>query len=60
MVVGLLLGNDKNAIWITKGEAKIVFDLKIPTKSAFLFAAYITCHTEVAGTNVSACSNGGS
>ena len=37
---GYLLGGDKNAIWISKGNQKIVFDIKIKTPKGAIFAAY--------------------
>eukprot|EP00957_Ditylum_brightwellii_P160983 12256308-Ditylum_brightwellii.AAC.1 len=38
---GLQLHMDDNSIWITKGEQKVKFDIKILTKEGIIFAAYI-------------------
>eukprot|EP00957_Ditylum_brightwellii_P106206 8102715-Ditylum_brightwellii.AAC.1 len=37
---GWTLGRDSNAIWITKGSAKITFDIKIKTPKGAIFAMY--------------------
>ena len=35
-----MLGGDSEALWISKGEVKIVFDLKVKTPKGAIFAAY--------------------
>ena len=37
---GYELGDDKNAIWISKGDQKIGFDIKIKTLNEAIFVAY--------------------
>ena len=37
---GFKLGGDKNAIWISKGDIKITFDIKISTPKGAIFAVY--------------------
>ena len=41
MQEGRTLGGDKNSIWLTKDEKKIVFDILINTKKGVVFAAFI-------------------
>eukprot|EP00957_Ditylum_brightwellii_P164082 12493277-Ditylum_brightwellii.AAC.1 len=38
---GWQLYGDDNSIWITKGEQRVKFDIKILTKEGIIFAAYI-------------------
>ena len=38
---GWILGGDDESIWLTKDNAKLEFDIKIPTKKGMLFCAYI-------------------
>ena len=40
---GWILGGNKNSIWISKGEKKIEFDIKIETPKGAIFAAYFKC-----------------
>jgi hypothetical protein len=42
----LLHGNDK-AIWLTKGEDKITFDIIIPTPKGMVFAVYFNRNKEI-------------
>ena len=49
---GWILGGDSKAIWLTKGDAKLEFDIVIPTKKGMLFAMYIDRHSEVAASGV--------
>ena len=37
---GYVLGGDKAAIWISKGDEKIVFDIKIKMPKGAIFAAF--------------------
>eukprot|EP00957_Ditylum_brightwellii_P101705 7751076-Ditylum_brightwellii.AAC.1 len=37
------LGGDSNVIWITKGNAKIAFDIKIKTPKGAISAMYFKC-----------------
>ena len=37
---GSTLGRNKSAIWISKGNQKIIFDIKIKTLKGAIFAAY--------------------
>ena len=37
---GWTLGGNKEAIWIEKGQAKLIFDLVIPTKTGAIYAGY--------------------
>ena len=37
---GWILGGDKNSLWISKGENKVVFDIKIKTPKGAIFATY--------------------
>eukprot|EP00957_Ditylum_brightwellii_P117920 8994626-Ditylum_brightwellii.AAC.1 len=38
---GWCLHGNKKAIWIMKGDQKLVFDIMIPTKDGAIFAAHI-------------------
>jgi hypothetical protein len=47
----LLHGNDK-AIWLTKGEDKITFDIIIPTPEGMVFTVYFNRNEEIANVHV--------
>lgn len=50
---GWKLGNDGDeSIWIEKNDKKIVFDVKIPTKTGFLLGCYIMRNVETATANL--------
>eukprot|EP00957_Ditylum_brightwellii_P078036 5931877-Ditylum_brightwellii.AAC.1 len=38
---GWTLHGNSSAIWVTKGESKLVFDIVIPTKEGLIYAVYI-------------------
>jgi hypothetical protein len=38
---GWKLGGDTNSIWLSKGNNKVVFDLKIKTKGGSIYAMYV-------------------
>ena len=46
---GWILGGDKEAIWLSKGNATIRFDILVSNPKAQLFCAYLKRKTEVAG-----------
>ena len=50
MSQGWKLNGDEDAIWVTKGEMTLKFDIKITTKKGMIFAAYIK--QEVAAASV--------
>ena len=37
---GWTLGGDKDSMWLSKGNEKVVFDIKIPTKEGMVYALY--------------------
>jgi hypothetical protein len=43
-----MLGGNTDAIWLTKGDVKIKFDIKIPTPKGVLYAMYHQRDTEIA------------
>jgi hypothetical protein len=45
---GWILSGDANAIWLTKGDVKIKFDIKIPISKGVLYAMYHQRDTEIA------------
>jgi hypothetical protein len=49
MKAGWKLNGDANSIYITKDEARIDFDIKIPTPKGVLFAMYLKRDSEIAG-----------
>jgi hypothetical protein len=49
----LLHGNNK-AIWLTKGDDKITFDIIIPTPEGMVFAVYFNRNEEIASMSVNA------
>jgi hypothetical protein len=51
---GWILSGDANAIWLTKGDIEIKFDIKIPTPKGVLYAMYHQRNTEIAGPPVAA------
>jgi len=51
---GWALGADKNALWLTKGNMKINFDIIIPTPKGMIFAMYMKCEGEIAGVSADA------
>ena len=51
---GWILGGDSKAIWLVKGESKILFDIIIPTRKGMLFAMYIDRHGDVAAAGADA------
>ena len=46
---GWTVQGEKNAIVLTKGNHKIVFDIKIPTKNVAIFGMHHRRSTEIAG-----------
>jgi hypothetical protein len=52
--VGWILSGDANAIWLTKGDIEIKFDIKIPTPKGVLYAMYHQRDTEMAAPTVTA------
>jgi hypothetical protein len=55
---GWLLHSDDKAIWLTKGEAKITFDIIIPTLKGTVFVMYFNRNEEIANVNVNVNVNG--
>jgi hypothetical protein len=49
-----ILSGDANAIWLTKGDIEIKFDIKIPTPKGLLYAMYHQRDTEIAAPTVAA------
>jgi hypothetical protein len=49
---GWNLSGDSNAIWLTKGDVEIRFDIKILTPKGVLYAMYHQRHTEIAAPTV--------
>jgi hypothetical protein len=49
---GWLLHGDDKAIWLTKGENKITFDIIIPTPEGMVSAMYFNRNEEIANVNV--------
>ena len=47
---GWILGGDKESMWLTKGDQKINFDIKISTPKGALFCIYFKRECEVAAT----------
>jgi hypothetical protein len=45
---GWTLGGNADAIWLTKGDIEIKFDIKIPTPKGVLYAMYHQRNTEIA------------
>jgi hypothetical protein len=45
---GWALGGNADAIWLTKGDVEIKFDIKIPTPKGVLYAMYHEPKTEIA------------
>jgi hypothetical protein len=45
---GWILGGNAAAIWLTKGDIEIKFDIKIPTPKGALYAMYHERKTEIA------------
>jgi hypothetical protein len=45
---GWTLGGNAGAIWLTKGDVEIKFDIKIPTPKGVLYAMYHQRDTEIA------------
>jgi hypothetical protein len=45
---GWTLGGNADAIWLTKGDVGIKFDIKIPTPKGVLYAIYHQRNTEIA------------
>jgi hypothetical protein len=45
---GWTLGGNADAIWLTKGDIEIKFDIKIPTPKGILYAMYHQRNTEIA------------
>ena len=52
MLEGWTLGGDKEAIWLSKGDQTITFDIKIPTPKGVIYAMYMKRDDEVAGAGV--------
>ena len=44
---GWTLVRDKDAMWLTKGDAKLLFDIKIKTPKGALFCTYLKRDTEL-------------
>jgi hypothetical protein len=44
---GWILGGNADAIWLTKGDIEIKFDIKIPTPKGVLYAMYHEYKTEI-------------
>jgi hypothetical protein len=55
---GWALGGNADAIWLTKGDVEIVFDIKIPTPKGNLYAMYNPRKTEVAAPTTNAATAG--
>ena len=51
---GWTLQADKSALWLTKGNIKINFDIIIPTPKGMIFAMYMKCEGEIAGVSADA------
>jgi hypothetical protein len=51
---GWLLHGNAKAIWLTKQDTTIMFDIIIPTPEGMVFAAYFNRHEELANVNVNA------
>jgi hypothetical protein len=51
---GWLLHGNAKAIWLTKGDNTIIFDIIIPTPEGMVFAVYFNRHEEIANINVTA------
>jgi hypothetical protein len=49
---GWILSGDANAIWLTKGDVEIKFDIKIPTSKGVLYAMCHQRDTEIAAPTV--------
>ena len=47
------LGWNENAMWLTKGNQKLMFNIKIPTPKGFLFAMFFNRTLEHAHITVS-------
>lgn len=46
---GWILGGDQNSIWLTKGDQKIAFDIKITTPNGMIFAMFLWREIGAAG-----------
>jgi hypothetical protein len=55
---GWKLGGDADAIWLTKGDIEIKFDIKIPTPKGVLYAMYHKRKTEIAALTIVAAGTG--
>jgi hypothetical protein len=49
---GWMLGENADAIWLTKEDIEIKFDIKILTPKGVLYAMYHQCNTEIAAPTV--------
>ena len=52
---GCKLSGDKKGLVLTKGNAKLVFDIKIPTKNGVVFCAYLQREYEITAILASTC-----